>query len=97
MSYFPDYRKETDKLNEVDRAFIAGYRKATEDMLCFFDNYLDEDMLTVEKEVISKVKESLEAWMEGEEVVAVCSLFCEADYLPEDIELKDANASLFGK
>ena len=30
MIHFPDYRKETDKLNDVDKAFINGYRKAIE-------------------------------------------------------------------
>ena len=28
MSYFPDWRQETDKLNERDRKYIAGYRAA---------------------------------------------------------------------
>ena len=92
MSYFPDYRKETDKLNEVDAAFIAGYRKAIEEVKCFFDNIDDDDALSVEKEVTAKVKASLEDWMECDEVVTVCALFNNADYLPEDIELVDANS-----
>lgn len=92
MSYFPDYRKETDKLNEVDNAFISGYRKAIEDVMCFFDNHLDDDeMISIEKEVTEKVKANLDEWMQVSEIETVCALFNEADYLPDDIELVDAN------
>lgn len=91
MSYIPDYRKETDKLNEVDKAFIGGYRKAIEDVKCFFANIDDDELYTFEKEVIEKVKAHLEEWMECDEVETVCALFNEADYLPEDVELVDAN------
>ncbi len=94
MTYIPDYRKETDKLNEVDKAYIGGYRNAIEDVMCFFDNLDDDDALSVEKEVTEKVKTSLKEWMEIEEVETVCSLFDNADYLPENIELVDANASI---
>ena len=92
MSYFPDYRKETDKLNEVDRAYIGGYRSAIEDVKCFFDNLDDDEMYCIEKEIIEKLKANLEVWMECEEIETVCALFNEADYLPDDIELVDANA-----
>jgi hypothetical protein len=91
MSYFPDYRKETDKLNEVDKAFINGYRKAIEDVKCCFDNIDDDDLYSFEKEVIEKVKKHLAEWMDTEEIETVCALFNEADYLPEDTELVDAN------
>ena len=92
MSYFPDYRKETDKLNEVDKAYIGGYRNAIEDVLSFFDDLEDDDeALSIVKEIVAKVKANLEEWMECEEVMLVCALFDNADYLPEDIELKDAN------
>ena len=91
MSYFPDYRKETDKLNEVDRAYIGGYRHAIEDMKCVFDNLDDEDALSIEKEIIGKLKATIETYMECDEVELVCALFNEADYLPDDIELVDAN------
>lgn len=91
MSYFPDYRKETDKLNEVDKAFITGFRVAVESMKCFFDNIDDDEKLSIEKEITARVKEELEGWMEVEEIEAVCSLFDHADYLSEDIELVDAN------
>ena len=94
MSYFPDYRKETDKLNEVDKAFINGYRKAIEDVICCFDNIDDDELYSFEKEVIEKVKAHLEDWMEASEIETVCALFNEADYLPEDIELEDANKSI---
>ena len=92
MTYFPDYRKETDKLNDVDRAFIDGYRKAIEDVKCFFDNIDDDEDLSIVKEVTEKVKTSLDVWMDCEEVETVCALFNEADYLPDDIELVDANS-----
>ena len=92
MSYIPDYRKETDKLNEVDRAAITGFRIAVENAMCFFDNTLDDDEeLSIVKEITEKIKASLEEWMECEEKMLVCSLFDNADYLPEDIELVDAN------
>lgn len=94
MSYFPDYRKETDKLNDVDKAFINGYRKAVEGVKSFFEN-LDEDYLyTFEKEVIEALFSQLDEWMQADENETVCALFDEADYLPEDIELVDANKSI---
>lgn len=94
MTYIPDYRKETDKLNEVDKAYIGGYRNAIEDVMCFFDNLDDDDALSIEKEVTEKVKANLKEWMQIEETETVCSLFDNADYLPENIELVDANTSI---
>ena len=91
MSYFPDYRKETDKLNEVDRAAITGFRIAVESALCFFDNLDDEDALSIENEIASRMKLRLEDWLGCEEIEFVCSLFDNAEYLPDDIELEDAN------
>jgi hypothetical protein len=95
MSYIPDYRKETDKLNEVDKSFVIGFRIAVESMKTFFDNLDDEERLTIEKEITERVKVELERWMELEEIEAVCSLFDNADYLPENIELVDANKPIF--
>ena len=94
MSYIPDYRKETDKLNDADNAIITAYRMAVEDMMCFFDNIEDEEALSIEKEIVGKVKDALKEWMDGEEIMLVCSLFDNADYLPEDTELVDANKSI---
>ena len=91
MSYFPDYRKETDKLNDVDKAFIDGYRKAVEGMKSFFENIDEDDLYTFEKEVIALCYKELDEWMQADENETVCALFNEADYLPEDIELVDAN------
>lgn len=91
MIYFPDYRKETDKLNEVDRAAIIGFRIAVESAKSLFDNLDDEATLSIEKEITERVKARFEEWMECEEIEFVCSLFDNADYLPEDIELVDAN------
>ena len=94
MSYFPDYRHETDKLNEVDRSFITGFRIAVESMKAYFDNLDDDDRLTVEKEITERVKKALEDWMTFEEIEAVCSLFDHADYLGDDVELVDANEQI---
>ena len=94
MSYFPDYRKETDKLNEVDKAAITGFRIAVESALTLFDNLDDENPLGIEKEIHERVKARLAEWLECEEIEFVCSLFDNADYLPEDIELVDANESI---
>lgn len=94
MSYFPDYRKETDKLNEVDKAYIGGYRHAIEDMRIAFDNLDDEDALSIEKEIIEKLKANIEKYMECDEIELVCALFNEAAYLPDDIELVDANKGI---
>ena len=96
MSYIPDYRNETDKLNEVDRAGITGYRMAMDDVKSFFANLDDEESLSIEKEITERLKARLEEWMEGEETMFGCSLFDNADYLPEDIDLVDANRGLFG-
>ena len=92
--YLPDYRKETDKLNEVDNAAITGFRIAVESAMCLFDDLEDdEDALSIEKEVAQKIKARLEEWMEFEEIEFVCSLFDNADYLPDNIELVDARAT----
>ena len=91
MSYFPDFRKETDKLNEVDRAAIVGFKIAVESVLSLFDDLDDDEMLSIEKEIVEKIKARFEEWMECEEIEFVCSLFDNADYLPDDIELTDAN------
>lgn len=90
MTYIPDYRKETDKLNDVDKAIINGYRIAIDDMLSFFDN-IDEDELSIVKEITEKVKVHLKEWMDGEERMLVCSVFDNAEYLPDDIDLVDAD------
>lgn len=95
MSYIPDYRAETDKLNEIDQAIITAFRAAVDDMMCFFDNIDDDEALSIEKEVTEKVKVRLKEWMDGEETMLVCSLFDNADYLPENTELVDANEALF--
>jgi hypothetical protein len=95
MSYIPDYRNETDKLNEIDKAIVNGYRCAIDDMKCFFDNLDDDEALSIVKEIAKSLKARLEEWMECEETELVCSLFDNADYLPEDIDLVDANRDLF--
>ena len=94
MSYFPDYREETDKLNEIDSAAITGFRIAVKSAMCLFDNLDDENPLSIEKEIYERVKARLEEWLTCEEIEFVCSLFDNADYLPEDIKLVDANKSI---
>jgi hypothetical protein len=91
--YLPDYRKETDKLNDVDNAAITGFRIAVKSATCLFDDIADDDdALSIEKEIAGKIKARLEEWMEFEEIEFVCSLFDNADYLPDDIELVDDKA-----
>ena len=92
MSYIPDYRKETDKLNEKDQAYIQGYRNAVEDVLRFLD---DAEEIDADGETVEAVRDQVEINMELEEIEVVCSLFDHADYLPEDIELVDANQPAF--
>ena len=94
MTYFPDYRKETDKLNEVDQSFINGYRSALESVDNFFDDLDDVELYSIEKEIIEKVRKHLEEWITHDEIEIVCALFNEADYLPDNIELVDANKSI---
>ena len=91
MSYIPDYRHETDKLNEEDQSIVQVFRATVECMMCFFDNLDDEEALSIEKEITEKVKTRLKEWMDIEEIELVCSLFDNADYLPEDVDLTDAN------
>ena len=96
MSYFPDYRKETDKLNEVDRAAITGFRIAFEVASNLIDQIIEESNLSIERELAEIWKARFEEWAECEEKEFVCSLFDNADYLPDDIELEDANKG-FGR
>jgi hypothetical protein len=91
--YLPDYRKETDKLNEVDTAAIDGFRLAVKSAMCLFGEIADdEDTLSIEKEIAAKIKARFEEWMEFGEIEFVCSLFDNADYLPDDIKLVDDKA-----
>ena len=61
MSYIPDYRNETDKLNAEDQLYIQGYRQAVSDMQNFFDSR-DEDYAMVD-EVVESVKSELSEYM----------------------------------
>ena len=91
MSYIPDYRKEVKKLNEFDRGGATGFNVALESVRTFLDNLIDEASLSIEREILEKVKDRAEEWLECEEIEFVCSLFDNADYLPDDTELVDAN------
>lgn len=92
--YIPDYRKETDKLNERDRAFIEGFRDAIDAVVTFFDNLdvydLDDGLARKPEEV----KEALIDWLGMEEKETVLTLFDNADYLPADTELTDASRTI---
>ena len=92
MSYIPDYRKETDNLNEKDQAYIQGYRNAIEDVLRFLDTAEEID---ADEDAVLAVRDQVEINMEYEEIEVVCSLFDHADYLPDDICLVDANKPMF--
>ena len=61
------------------------------DVITFLDNLIDEASLSIEREILEKVKDRAEEWLECEEIEFVCSLFDNADYLPDDTELVDAN------
>ena len=95
MSYIPDYRKETDRLSDEDKAFIAGYRAAMQDAASFFDNTEVYEATKEEAKVLCEAKECFEDWTDMQEIQTVCSLFDNADYLPEDLELTDANEPLY--
>ena len=95
MSYIPDYRKETDKLNEVDRAYIEGYRRAVADASNFFNDAEVFSGGSLEGMLLASIEKHLKDWMRIEEITTVCSLFDHADYLPDDIELIDANKPLY--
>lgn len=97
MSYIPDYRHETDKLNDVDKAFINGYREAMEDAIAFFSNLDVYDATEEEENALSKAEVYMKDWMEMSETEIVCSLIENADYLPDDIELTDANCPIYKK
>ena len=65
MSYIPDYRQETGKLNEKDRSYIEGYRQAVEDVLCFLD---DAEELSLGEGALEEVREQIAVQMELEEI-----------------------------
>lgn len=86
--YIPDYRKETDKLNEKDRAFIEGYRAAVAEVKTFFENLdvydLDDGLARAPEEV----KEAMLDWLGMGEKETLLALFDGDEYL--DTQLTDA-------
>ena len=92
MSYIPDFRHETGKLNEKDQAYVQGYRNAVEDVLRFLE---DAEELSLGEGEREEVKEQIAAQMELEEIEMVCSLFDHADYLPDDTELTDGREPIY--
>ena len=89
MTYFPDYRDETDKLNDLDKNYIEGFRFAASVARDFFESEVDEAKTGFEKSFFEEQKVRFDEWMEAEEVETVCAVFDNADYIPEDEELKD--------
>ncbi len=89
--YIPDYRKETDKLSEKDRAFVEGFRAAIAAVGTFFDNLdvydLDDGLARKPEEI----REAVLDWLGMGEKETVLALFDNADYLPADTELTDAS------
>ena len=92
--YIPDYRKETDKLNEKDRAFVKGFRAAVAEVKNFFENLDVYDLDDGAAKKPEEVKEAMLDWLGRGEKETVLALFDNADYLPDDTELTDA-ARLF--
>ena len=93
MSYIPDYRKETDKLTPIDRAYVEGYRAAMEDADSFFDNLDMYDASESEAEVLSNSRDCFNDWMSMEETNTVLSVFESGSY--DGLELIDGNKPIF--
>lgn len=93
MSYIPDYRCEDNMkhLNDADKSYLNGYKKAIEDSMNFFNNLDVFNTSDLEIELLEKihVKECLQDWLNSEERLVVCSVFEWADYIPEDIDIID--------
>lgn len=96
MTYFPDWRHDTGKLNETDRSFIHGYRCAIDDLVDFFYNANDyDDTPKLSKEEIDVFVEAFRDFAEMQEIYTCVSLFDNADYLGDDVELVDANLPMY--
>ena len=87
MSYFPDYRSQTDKLNAIDKAYITGFRLAVDMVKDALNNVDDDNLLSIEKEIIAKLSRTLDGYLESEEKMLVCHLFDKEEY--EDTDLND--------
>lgn len=95
MSYIPDYRNEIDKLDDIDRSFMLGYRAAIEDGAAFFDN-LDIYYEPADDDSGQEEKANFEDWMDMQETEMMCAVVESADYLDGE-ELVDANMPFKGQ
>lgn len=76
MTYIPDLRDRTDELSENKREYIAGYRRAQEQLLDAIDDKLDdEELYSIEREIIGRLLEELRALADINEIEEVCALF----------------------
>lgn len=87
MSYIPDYRSQTDKLNAMDKAYITGFRFAVDMVKNALNNVDDGNLLSIEKEIIAKLSRTLDGYLKSGEKMLVCHLFDSDEY--SDIELND--------
>ena len=87
MSYIPDYRAQTDKLNAMDKAYITGFRLAVDMVKDALNNIDDDNLLSIEKEIIANLSRFLDDHLVSEEKMLVCHLFDSDEY--SDIELND--------
>lgn len=93
MSYIPDYRGEENEklLNEKDKAFLLGYRAGLNDAKNVFNNLDVYEVSQEEEKVLEEFSDCMDDWCETEEIETVCSVFESADYIGDDVEIKDAN------
>lgn len=87
MSYFPDYRSQTDKLNAIDKAYITGFRLAVDMVKDALNNIDDDNLLSIEKEIIANLSRFLDDHLASEEKMLVCHLFDSDEY--SEVELND--------
>lgn len=91
MSYFPDYRTQTDKLNAIDKAYITGFRLAVDEVKDALNSIDDDDLIPIEKKIIANLSQFLGDHLVSEEKMLVCHLFDSDEY--SDIELNDEHLS----
>ena len=91
MSFIPDYRDKVDELKGESRAVINGYHIAAEEAKASVEDMIDEERLSIENEIIEKVKKELKENLELGEIELVCSLFEEEELAAEKCADKKAS------
>lgn len=83
MSYIPDYRCDENEqyLNKEDMAYLDGYRKGLEDAKTWNE----------ERESGFSMIDNFDEYADICDRETTCFVFYDADYIPEDVELKDMN------